>query len=79
MVNLIGEEVTAVLSGEGCQAIYSIPGAVVHLYGKRLIRPRRKMGHVTFTAPEADTAVSLAQQFTARIKRPTPPIPSHHT
>ena len=79
MVNLIGEEVTAVLSGEGCQAIYDTPGAAVHVYGKRVIRPRRKMGHVTFTASEADTALALSQQFMARIKRAMLPIPSHHT
>ncbi len=79
MVNLIGDEVTAVLSREGSQAVYSIPGAVVHVYGKQVIRPRRKMGHVTFTAPEADTAVSLAQQFLARIKKSTLSIPSPHT
>jgi 5-(carboxyamino)imidazole ribonucleotide synthase len=68
MVNLLGDEVTPVLSGEGSRETFSIPGASVHLYGKRVIRPGRKMGHVTFTAPERDTAVARAQQFLSRVQ-----------
>ncbi len=70
MVNLIGEEVTAVMSGEGGYVLHSIAGAVLHLYGKEMIRPGRKMGHVTFTAPKSEDAVALAQQFIARVRRP---------
>ncbi|MDK2741562.1 MAG: 5-(carboxyamino)imidazole ribonucleotide synthase [Nitrospira sp.] len=70
MVNLIGEEVTCVMSGEGCYALHSIAGAVLHLYGKGLVRPGRKMGHVTFTAPKSEDAVSLAQRFITRIRKP---------
>jgi 5-(carboxyamino)imidazole ribonucleotide synthase len=64
MVNLIGEEVGFVTSSEGAYELHSIPGAVLHLYGKRMIRPRRKMGHVTFTAP---TAAESARRFIARV------------
>lgn len=71
MVNLIGEEVRAVTSSEGCYALHSTAGAALHLYGKRIIRPGRKMGHVTFTAPQPETSVDLAQQFIARIRKPT--------
>lgn len=70
MVNLVGEEVRAVMSSEGTHALHSTAGAVLHLYGKRMIRPGRKMGHVTFTAPQAATAVETARQFIARIRRP---------
>ncbi len=63
MVNLIGEEVKAVTSSEGSYALHSTAGAVLHLYGKRTIRPGRKMGHVTFTASEASTAAELAHRF----------------
>lgn len=71
MVNLIGEEVRAVTSsGESC-TLHSTAGAVLHLYGKRIIRPGRKMGHVTFTAPQAMTAASMASQFIARLRRST--------
>jgi 5-(carboxyamino)imidazole ribonucleotide synthase len=64
MVNLIGEEVRFVTSREGAYELHSTPGAVLHLYGKRMIRPRRKMGHVTFTAP---TAAESARRFIARV------------
>jgi 5-(carboxyamino)imidazole ribonucleotide synthase len=68
MVNLIGEEVRAVTSGEGSYALHSTAGAVLHLYGKRIIRPGRKMGHVTFTAPQAVTAAEAAHQFMERVR-----------
>lgn len=64
MVNLIGEDVGFVTSSEGAYELHSTPGAVLHLYGKRMIRPRRKMGHVTFTAP---TAAESARRFIARV------------
>lgn len=76
MVNLLGDEVTAVLSGERGQEIFSTSGASVHLYGKRVIRPGRKMGHVTFTAAERETAVASAQQFLSRVRKPPSVIPS---
>lgn len=48
MVNLLGEEGH---SGEarylGMEDVLNIPGTYVHLYGKRLTKPFRKMGHVT--------------------------------
>jgi 5-(carboxyamino)imidazole ribonucleotide synthase len=69
MVNLIGEEVKAVISGDEAHALHSTAGAVLHLYGKRMIRPGRKMGHVTFTAPQASTTEETARQFIARIRR----------
>jgi len=41
MINLIGSEI------EDYRAWLTIPGAAVHLYGKTVVRPGRKMGHVT--------------------------------
>ena len=41
MTNLIGREV------EDYRRWLAIPGASVHLYGKAVVRPGRKMGHVT--------------------------------
>jgi 5-(carboxyamino)imidazole ribonucleotide synthase len=70
MVNLIGEEIRSVTSSEGSYALHSTAGAVLHLYGKRMIRPGRKMGHVTFTAPQALTAAELAHSFIQRLRRP---------
>ncbi|MBX3334902.1 MAG: 5-(carboxyamino)imidazole ribonucleotide synthase [Nitrospira sp.] len=63
MVNLIGEEVRSVMSAEGCSNLHSTPGAVLHLYGKQMIRPGRKMGHVTFTGPQEELVAAAAQKF----------------
>jgi 5-(carboxyamino)imidazole ribonucleotide synthase len=41
MMNLIGHEV------DDYRRWLTVPGAAVHLYGKREVRPGRKMGHVT--------------------------------
>lgn len=71
MVNLIGEEVRAVTSSEGVYALHSNAGAALHLYGKRIIRPGRKMGHVTFTAPQTVTALETVSQFMTRLQRAT--------
>ena len=70
MVNLIGEEIRFVTSCEGAYAFHAIEGAVLHLYGKRMTRPGRKMGHVTFTAPQVLTAAELAHSFIQSLRRP---------
>ncbi|MBX3319143.1 MAG: 5-(carboxyamino)imidazole ribonucleotide synthase [Nitrospira sp.] len=70
MVNLIGEEVRSVMSAEGCSNLHSTPGAVLHLYGKQLIRPGRKMGHVTFTGPQEELIAAAAQKFMLNLGRP---------
>ncbi|MDF0649972.1 MAG: 5-(carboxyamino)imidazole ribonucleotide synthase [Nitrospira sp.] len=70
MVNLIGEEMQSVTSSTGAYALHSTAGAVLHLYGKRMIRPGRKMGHVTFTAPQALVAAELAHRFTKGLLKP---------
>lgn len=68
MVNLIGEEVRAVTSGPGLSDLLSIPEAILHLYGKRVVRSGRKMGHVTFVAPQRDVAVDRAHRFMKRLQ-----------
>ncbi len=63
MVNLIGEDVRNVITDRGCHDLLAIPGAVLHLYGKRVVRPGRKMGHVTFLADRSEVAAERAHQF----------------
>jgi 5-(carboxyamino)imidazole ribonucleotide synthase len=46
MVNLIGDEIASY------RQWLDVPGACVHLYGKRAVRPGRKMGHVTRIFPD---------------------------
>ena len=47
MENLIGTEV------ERWPELLAAPGARLHLYGKREVRPGRKMGHVTWIGGKA--------------------------
>jgi 5-(carboxyamino)imidazole ribonucleotide synthase len=46
MTNLIGSEI------EDFRSWLAVPGAAVHIYGKAVARPGRKMGHVTRVFPE---------------------------
>ncbi|THJ25019.1 MAG: 5-(carboxyamino)imidazole ribonucleotide synthase [Nitrospira sp. CG24E] len=63
MVNLIGEDVSVLMKDAGCRTLLDIPGAVLHLYDKPVIRPRRKMGHVTFLGESFSFALNHARQF----------------
>ena len=63
MVNLIGHDVEKITSSAGCGDLLMIPGAELHLYGKRTVRPGRKMGHVSFLAESGDEATGRARQF----------------
>jgi len=65
MINLIGSEIDAV-TGKG--NLFQVPGAAVHLYGKRTVRPRRKMGHVTFLAPTSREAQARADAFCSLLR-----------
>src|ERR1700676_1818036 len=49
MLNILGTE-SPVSYLETCRKALEIPGAHVHLYGKKEARKGRKMGHITFTA-----------------------------
>lgn len=60
MVNLIGDDLTQIQSAQGLQNLLAQPGSILHIYGKRPVRPGRKMGHVTFLAEKAETAWEAA-------------------
>src|SRR5260221_1255136 len=48
MVNLLGEEgFSGPAKYNGLEEVLRLPGVYVHLYGKKLTKPFRKMGHVT--------------------------------
>lgn len=50
MVNLLGEEGhTGPAQYEGLEKVLELKGVYVHLYGKAITKPFRKMGHVTIT------------------------------
>ena len=63
MVNLIGTDAETIKTDPECRALLDLPGTHLHLYGKRAIRSRRKMGHVTFLADQRRTAQDRAVQF----------------
>ena len=53
MVNLLGDLWS---NDPDWEAALRIPGADLHLYGKSQAKPGRKMGHITATAKDAETA-----------------------
>jgi 5-(carboxyamino)imidazole ribonucleotide synthase len=55
MVNLLGEDgYSGLAKYEGFDEIVKLPGVHVHLYGKRLTKPFRKMGHVTIVDQDVE-------------------------
>ena len=61
MVNVLGQTDAAVPAmPQGFVAALAVPGAHLHLYGKRRSRPGRKMGHVTALGPDLATAEATA-------------------
>lgn len=67
--NLLSE-VSSVRPAElsGYEAIFSMPGAHLHWYGKREARPLRKMGHVTHTDPEGEATVDTLIERTRNLR-----------
>lgn len=66
MLNLIGDDVSLVTTSPAAQELLREPGAVLHLYGKRVTRSKRKMGHITFLASTCAEALAKATAFRAR-------------
>jgi 5-(carboxyamino)imidazole ribonucleotide synthase len=66
MLNLIGDEVALVTTSPAAQDLLREPGAVLHLYGKRVARSKRKMGHITFLASTCAEALAKATAFRSR-------------
>lgn len=69
MVNLLGDDG---YNGEakyaGLDEVLSMPGVHVHLYGKKLTRPFRKMGHVTICDADLETAKERARAVKETLK-----------
>jgi 5-(carboxyamino)imidazole ribonucleotide synthase len=56
MLNLLGENgFTGEAKYEGLEEILKIDGLHVHLYGKKLTKPFRKMGHITIVDSDYKT------------------------
>lgn len=69
MVNLVGSEGhKGEVRYQGLEKILELPGVTPHIYGKRLTRPFRKMGHVTIVDPSIDQARKRAREVKENIE-----------
>ena len=69
MVNLVGAEGhTGEVVYENIDKILQIDGVTPHIYGKKITKPFRKMGHVTIVDKDIDKARKVAQQVKKIIK-----------
>lgn len=69
MLNLLGEAGhKGPVRYEGAAEALRIPGVYLHLYGKKMTAPFRKMGHVTITGHSSEAALQKAQQVKKLLK-----------
>lgn len=69
MINLLGEEdKTGKAFVSGLYDALKFDGVKVHIYGKENTSPRRKMGHITATAPTIEKALENARMAFKKIK-----------
>ncbi|MGH9950167.1 MAG: 5-(carboxyamino)imidazole ribonucleotide synthase [Nitrososphaeraceae archaeon] len=69
MVNILGP---TRFEGEyyldGLHELLSIEGLKLHLYGKRISKPRRKLGHVTITASSLSDAINKSKKAKSNLR-----------
>ncbi len=69
MVNILGTEgYEGPVKYEGVTECMAIDGVKIHLYGKKITRPFRKMGHVTVLSSSLDHALEKAEKVKQLIK-----------
>lgn len=69
MINLLGEKgFEGLAEYEGINEILKIEGVYVHLYGKKITKPFRKMGHVTIMDNDREKAIQKAKHVQNTIK-----------
>ncbi len=62
MINLLGEKgFEGTAEYEGLSEVLKMEGVYVHLYGKKLTKPFRKMGHVTILDDDRQKAIEKAK------------------
>ena len=63
MTNILGiPDYTGEYSLIGIDKALAVPGMKLHLYGKKLTKPKRKLGHFTITAESTQEAISRAKR-----------------
>ncbi len=69
MVNLVGEEgYTGNVVYKNMDAILQMKGVTPHIYGKKITKPFRKMGHVTVVHKDLNKARQIAENVKNTIK-----------
>lgn len=69
MVNLLGEaDYTGKVKIEGLDEALAMSGVYIHLYGKKITKPFRKMGHVTILAENLEQLKEKAEKIKNLIK-----------
>jgi 5-(carboxyamino)imidazole ribonucleotide synthase len=69
MVNLVGAEgYKGPVIYDGLDEILAIEGVTPHIYGKKEMKPFRKMGHVTVIADDIESARKKAEIVKNKIK-----------
>ena len=69
MVNLVGEEDhTGEVVYKNIETILQMDGVTPHIYGKKITKPFRKMGHVTIVNEDINKARQIAEKVKKSIK-----------
>jgi len=69
MLNILGSEShTGDAIYEGLQEVLHLEGVHVHLYGKKITKPFRKMGHVTVTGQSGDELKEKIEKVRSNLK-----------
>ena len=71
MINLLGEKGhEGSANYEGIKEVMKLEGVYIHLYGKKITKPFRKMGHVTIIDEDREKAIEKARfvQKTLKVK-----------
>ena len=62
MLNVLGEAgYTGKVKYEGLESVLKVSGVKPHIYGKKITKPFRKMGHVTIMGKTIEEAIEKAE------------------
>tara|TARA_R110002072_G_scaffold147858_3_gene295201 strand:+ start:1698 stop:2843 length:1146 start_codon:yes stop_codon:yes gene_type:complete len=69
MVNLLGDEkANGAAHYQGMESILAMKGVYPHLYGKEMVKPFRKMGHITIINEDLNEAKTIARRIKETVK-----------
>lgn len=69
MINILGPEgLEGPYAVSGLKEMMRVPGAALYIYGKKISKPKRKMGHITATGRTTAEALARAKKARKAIK-----------